>query len=186
MSRAHKMPNRLALILGLALLSAPLVAQTQAAEKVWRVGVLTAERPGALEALIDGLRELGYTEGRNLMLVHRQFSGNDQMASLARELVALHPHVIVTGHGRSARVLRAVTQTVPIVMANSGDAVAQGLVASLARPSNRSRAGTCYDTSFLSVVIWPAAAHPSVPRGAHQDGQGARAADSAVGTGAGG
>jgi putative ABC transport system substrate-binding protein len=128
------MPSRLAVMFGLALLSAPLVAQTQPAENIWRIGVLMAERPGALEALIDGLHELGYVEGRNLILIHRQFARSDQMPALARDLVSLGPHVIVAGHGRAVRALKAVTHTVPIVMANSGDAVAQGLIASLARP----------------------------------------------------
>lgn len=92
------------------------------------------ERPGALEALREGLRGAGYVQNQNLVLEHRRFSRNDQMPALAAELVRLKPDVIVAGAGRAVRVLQAVTKTIPIVMANSSDAIAQGLVASLARP----------------------------------------------------
>lgn len=128
------MRSSVALILSLVILWAPLTAEPQQAGKVWRIGVLMPERPGALEALVEGLRELNYVEGRNLILEHRVFTRNDQMPILATELVRLNPHVIVAGAGRAALALKAVTNTVPIVMANSADAVAQGLVAGLARP----------------------------------------------------
>src|SRR5262245_48947544 len=93
-----------------------------------------AERPGALEALLDGLRELNYVEGRNFVLERRLVLRPEQMPELAAELVRLNPQVIVAVTGRAALALKAATTTIPIVIAASGDAVAQGLVASLARP----------------------------------------------------
>jgi putative ABC transport system substrate-binding protein len=128
------MQGQLALMLSFAILWMLPVAEAQQAGKVWRIGVLMPERTGALEALVEGLRELDYVEGRNLVLEHRHFTRSDEMPALATELVRLNPHVIVAGAGRAALALKAVTKTVPIVMANSNDAIAQGLVASLARP----------------------------------------------------
>ncbi len=125
----------LALLFSFAIPWVPLAAEAQQTRKVWRIGVLMpAERPGTLEALFEGLRELDYVESRNLILEHRRFTRRDEMPALATELVRLNPHVIVAGAGRAALALKAVTKTVPIVMANSSDAIAQGLVASLARP----------------------------------------------------
>jgi putative ABC transport system substrate-binding protein len=121
-------------LLAAGLVGAPPLARAQPAGGVWRVGVLTPERPGALEALLAGLRELGYVEGRNVVLERRVAGKEDQFPGLAAELIRLDPHVVVAGTGRAALALKAVTTTVPIVMASSGDAVAQGLVASLARP----------------------------------------------------
>ena len=66
---------------------------------------------------------------KNLILEHRHFTRSDEMPALATELVRLHPHVIVAGAGRAALALKAVTKTVPIVMANSNDAITQGLLA---------------------------------------------------------
>jgi putative ABC transport system substrate-binding protein len=119
----------------LVLLAAPLAAEAQQTGKVWRIGLLMlGDRPGAMKALVEGLRELNYVEGRNLILEHRRAARNDQLPTLATELVRFNPHVIVAGSGRAASALKAATKTVPIVMASSGDAIAQGLVASLARP----------------------------------------------------
>jgi putative ABC transport system substrate-binding protein len=119
----------------LVLLAAPLAAEAQQTGKVWRIGLLIlGDRPGAMKALVEGLRELNYVEGRNLILEHRRAARNDQLPTLATELVRFNPHVIVAGSGRAASALKAATKTVPIVMASSGDAIAQGLVASLARP----------------------------------------------------
>ena len=127
-------PSRLAVIFGVSILGICFAADAQQTGKVWRIGVLKPERPGALEALVDGLREHGYVEGRNLVLEHRRFTKGDQVPTLAAELVQLNLDVIVSGTGRGTFGLKAATRTVPIVMANSADAVAQGLIASLARP----------------------------------------------------
>ena len=118
----------------LAIVAAPLVAQAQQAGTVWRIGVLLPERAGALEAVVAGLRDLDYVPGRNIILESRRAPTADHFPRLATELVSLQPHVIIAVSGGAARALKAATHTVPIVMASSGDAVREGLVASLARP----------------------------------------------------
>ncbi|MBK8738731.1 MAG: hypothetical protein IPM02_03910 [Betaproteobacteria bacterium] len=70
------MHNAVALLLGLAILGLPVDAESQQTAKVWRVAVLTADRPGAVEALVEGLRELHYVEGRNLVVEHSRFLRN--------------------------------------------------------------------------------------------------------------
>lgn len=124
----------MSLLLPAMVLSTPPLAQAQTSAKVWHIGVLMPERTGALEALVKGLRDLGYVEGVNLRLEHRRFSTREELSKSAKELAQIKPDVIVVGTGHATRVLKAATNTVPIVMATSGDAVAQGLVASLAQP----------------------------------------------------
>ena len=88
-----------------------------------------------LEAFRAGLRELGYVEGRNVVLEIRYADGHDdKLAGLATELVRLNPDVIVAQSGVASLAVRNKTRTIPIVMASSGDAVRQGLIKSLARP----------------------------------------------------
>src|SRR5262249_43197629 len=120
-------------VVALALFAAPLAAEAQPG-KVWRIGVLTADRPGAVEALLDGLRERNYVEGRNLVVERRRFTQRDELPTLAAELVRLNLDLLVVGHGQAALVMKATTTALPIVMAASNDAVAQGIVVSLARP----------------------------------------------------
>lgn len=122
-----------ALFLYLAIACMPDVAHAQPTA-VWRIGVLTPERTGVMEGLIEGLRELNYVEGRNIILEQRRAANDDELPRLAAELVRLKPDVIVAVTGRAALALKAATKTVPIVMATSGDAVGQGLISSLARP----------------------------------------------------
>jgi putative ABC transport system substrate-binding protein len=87
-------------------------------------------------AFLQGLRELGYVEGQNLVLARRDAEGQlDQLPALAVELVRLPVDVIVTASGVPAtRAAMQATTTIPIVMAEAGDAVGTGLVSSLARP----------------------------------------------------
>lgn len=124
----------LAFLLSIPFLWGPGTARAQNAETVWRIGVLMPDRPGALEALVEALREFKYVEGRNIVLVPRRAARPDQMPKLATELVGLKPHVIVAITGAAALALKDATKSIPIVMASSGDAVRQGLVASLSRP----------------------------------------------------
>jgi putative ABC transport system substrate-binding protein len=114
----------------------PLAARAQDG-RMRRIGVL---RPGALvDASLDafrrGLRELGYVEGRNIVLEYRVPNGKvDRLDALARELVALNVDVIVAEHSSAIQAAKQATGTIPIVMAASADPVGAGLVASLARP----------------------------------------------------
>lgn len=119
-----------------SLLVAPLHATAQSARKAARLGVLLfgGSDPN-LDALRQGLREVGYVEGGNLLVEYRSAEGNPaRLADLAAELVRLGPDVIFALGGDVAPVVKQATRTIPIVMANSADPVKAGLVASLARP----------------------------------------------------
>jgi len=130
----------LAVILTVSLILAPLAVGAQEAGKVWRIGLLSAlhpsDRPANLEALRAGLRDLGYVEGKNIVIEYRWAEGKyDRLPDLVADLVALKVDVIVTAGGTApALAAKQATTTIPIVMAGVGDAVATGLVSSLARP----------------------------------------------------
>ena len=121
----------------LSLLAAPLVAEGQAAKKVPVVGYLV-ERSGPTafdEAFRLGLRELGYSEGRSIIVEYRWADGKaERLPALAAELVRLKVDVIVTSGTPGGLAAKNATSTIPIVMASGGDFVSDGLVASFARP----------------------------------------------------
>jgi putative ABC transport system substrate-binding protein len=122
-----------------ALLSLCSTVEAQQAGKIYRVGYLTlgpsAGVQDSLEAFRQRLRELGWTEGRNLALEIRFADGQrDRLPALAGELVRLNVDAIVTITTPAAQAAKAATATIPIVMAGSAEPVALGLVASLARP----------------------------------------------------
>ena len=123
------------IILVTGLLSTPLAAGAQLAGKTPSIGIL---RPGSppdplLDAFRQGLRELGYDEGRNISIEYRWAEGREErFPDLAADLVRLKVDVIVAGAG-AAEAAKATT-TIPIVMPLSTDPVRSGLVASLARP----------------------------------------------------
>jgi len=111
-------------------------AEAQQAKKIPRIGILTA-RSGALEteAFRDGLRELGYIEGQNLVMEYRSADDRlEQLPDLAAELVRLKVDVIVTQSTPATIAAKNATKTIPIIMAGSIDPVATGVVPSLARP----------------------------------------------------
>ena len=122
------------------LLAAPLAAEAQQAAKVPRIGYLGNYPPGAFpqnhEAFLQGLRDLGYVEGRNVVIEYRDAEGKvERLPILAAELVALKVDVIVTGGGTpTALAAKQATKTIPIVFAAAIDPVADGLVTSLAQP----------------------------------------------------
>ena len=128
-------------ITGLAL-SAMLFAlsfptQAQQSGKIPRVGVLFigGRNQPHLESFKQGLKERGYTEGKNILLDYRYAEGNvDRLPSLAAELVQLKVDVIVTTSGNSARAATRVTRTIPIVLTTGADPVKSGLAESLAKP----------------------------------------------------
>src|SRR5262249_34618079 len=123
--------------LGGAAATWPLAARAQQPRKVWRLGVL---QPGAppeplLEAVRDGLRDLGYMEGRDVVLEIRWAEGKlDRLTALAAELAGLKVDVIYAFTTSPALAARRATTVVPIVFSAVGDPVGTGLVASLARP----------------------------------------------------
>jgi putative tryptophan/tyrosine transport system substrate-binding protein len=114
----------------------PLVARAQQ-PKIWRIGFLTAvpPTPAILTAFRDGLRGRGYVEGQNLSIDVRWPQGSfDQDPSVVTELVNSNVDVIVAWATPTVIAVRRATSTIPIVMANVGDPLASGLIASLARP----------------------------------------------------
>ncbi len=120
------------------LVAAPLAAEAQQAGKVPRIGFLFFGFPGPsreLDAFRQGLRELGYTEGQNIVIEYRFASGRvERLPELATELARLKPDVLVTPGTPASLVAKQATSTIPIVFAGVADAVGAGLVDNLARP----------------------------------------------------
>jgi ABC-type uncharacterized transport system substrate-binding protein len=115
------------------------LADAQQPAKVPRIGFLGATAPSVVEdrteAFRQGLRDLGYVEGRNIVIKGRYADGNsDRLPALAAELVRLKVDVIVTQGSFSTRVAQKAMRTVPIVMTASADPAVEGMIASLARP----------------------------------------------------
>ena len=110
----------------------------QGATQVRRIGVLDGGDPPTAEerqAALGPLRELGWVEGRNLVIQERYANGDDaRLPALAKELVALNVEVIVSNGTAAALAAKAATRSIPIVMFSAGDPVRSGLVESLARP----------------------------------------------------
>jgi putative ABC transport system substrate-binding protein len=121
---------------GAVLLAAPLAAEAQQAAKVARIGYLaTNPTPHLQEAFRQGLRDLGYVEGRNLVIEYRDAEGkSEQLPARAAELVALKVDVIVAAGTPAALAAKQATRTLPTVFAAVADPVTSGLVTSLARP----------------------------------------------------
>src|SRR5262249_52551289 len=122
-----------------SLLAAPLAAKAQQPAHVARIGFLAtnnvAANPHLPEAFLQGLRDLGYVEGRNVVIEYRDGEGKlERLPALAAELVALKVDVIVAPGTPQALGAKQATRTLPIVFAVAGDPVGSGLVTSLARP----------------------------------------------------
>ncbi len=117
---------------------APRAAEAQQAAKIARIGYLSvslAPNPHLPEAFRQGLRDLGYVEGRNVVIEYRSAEGIERIPALAAELVALKVDVIFVGGGtRATLAAMQATKTIPIVFTGVGDPVTSGLVTSLARP----------------------------------------------------
>jgi len=126
-------------LLGGAAAAWPLAARAQQAGKVWRIGVLSgASRETAFtnyEGFLQGMRELGYVEGRDFVMEYRFAEGQyERFPDFAAELVRLNVDVILIGATSAIRMLQRATTTIPIVLAYSTDPVGNGFVASLSRP----------------------------------------------------
>jgi putative ABC transport system substrate-binding protein len=142
-------------ILSGGLLAAPLAAEAQQPTKIARIGYLSpnlATSPHLREAFRQGLRDLGYVEGRNLVIEYRDAEGRfERIPALAAELVALKVDVIVTEGGNTAVPVAAkqATRTLPIVFASASDPVASGLVTSLARPGDNVTGLSSFTTELV-------------------------------------
>ena len=111
------------------------VAQAQQPRKIPWIGYLAGSGSGPSPVFMQGLRDLGLVEGKNIAFVFRTTEGkNERYSELAAELVRLNVDIIVVGGNTGIRAAKKATNTIPIVMLSVGDPVALGLVASLARP----------------------------------------------------
>jgi putative ABC transport system substrate-binding protein len=121
------------------LFAVAVIAEAQQPKKIPRIGFLGALSPSSISARIEafrqGLRELGYVEGKNLVIEYRWAEGKfDRVPALAAELVQLKVEVIVTAGPTDTRAAKQATVTIPIVMGFDNDPVGSGFVASLAQP----------------------------------------------------
>ena len=122
-----------------SLLATPLAARAQQALKIPKIGLLTLSTAAAatplVEAFRQGLRELGYVEGKTFALQIRYGEAKaERLRELARDLAALKMDVIVVGQDQAIAAVKREAGTIPIVMSNSSDPVGTGFVASLAHP----------------------------------------------------
>ena len=128
------MQRRTLLLGSVGLLAASFAAEAQDAAKTPRVGFL-AFGPHQLETSFNNaLRQLGWEDGRNLVIERRYTQSPDMLSKLAAELVQLAPQVIVTSNAGLASIVRRETTSIPIVVIAAGDLIAPGLAESLARP----------------------------------------------------
>ena len=138
-------------ILTLSILVAPLAAEAQPPGKVYRIGYLDTTPPltHVWDALLDGLRERGYSEGRNIVFERRFSEGNvERFPEFAAEMVRLRVDLIIAGTTPAALAAKNATQTIPIVIPTANDPVGAGLVESLARPG-----GNVTGLSSISVDL---------------------------------
>jgi putative ABC transport system substrate-binding protein len=138
------MNNRRKLIvaLGASALATPLAGFAQQATKVWRIGYLSAASSDndklRLAAFQQGLRQLGYLEGKNIVIEQRYAAGRfERLADLATELVRLQVDVLIVYGDSAIRAAREAGGAIPIVMTISADPVGEGFVDNLARPGGR-------------------------------------------------
>jgi putative ABC transport system substrate-binding protein len=144
----------LAVVVALSLFHVPLAAEAQQSGKVYRIGILfqgsppRSSGPTPVDAFRHRLRELGWIEGQNLAIESRWAEGNfARLADLAADLVERKVDVIIA-NGAAAMAAKRATSLIPIVFTVAGDAVGQGLVASLARPG-----GNVTGTSSMDVEL---------------------------------
>jgi putative ABC transport system substrate-binding protein len=150
--------RRIGLAVVLALSLAPLAIEAQQAGKVWRIGILsmapTAETP-VFDAFRKALQELGYVEGKSIVLNFRLSHGSvDRLGPLASELVGSGVDVIVADGGNAVRAAFDATKEIPIVIGTgSSDPVAQGFAKSLARPGGNVTGATTVDREVVGKQL---------------------------------
>ncbi len=149
--------RKLVIALGAGALVAPLACFAQQPDRVWRVGFLSARsRPVSLDSdeyggFPQGMRELGYVEGKNLVIDWRYAEGKyERLPELVAELVRLKVDVIVAPGSPVISAVQKASTTVPIVVVNAQDPVGSGLIKSLAHPG-----GNITGLSSLAVDIGP-------------------------------
>jgi putative ABC transport system substrate-binding protein len=155
--RSPEMPRRTftAMMAG-GLLAVPLAARAQQVGKIYRIGILesipVSQNASNLDALRRGLRDLGYVEGRNLVIEYRSADGRaERFPDLASELVRLKVDLIVTRGTPAARAAKNATGTIPVVMATMGDP--RAIVASFAHPGGNITGVTTFSTELTAKRI---------------------------------
>ena len=121
------------------LVTMPWVSRAQDAARIWRIGFLEAGAPAANQHFLDafkrGLREQGYVEGQNVVVVERWADGNvERFPVLLDELVQAKVDIIVVASTPGAVAAKAAVKTIPVIFVGAGDPVGVGIVASLGRP----------------------------------------------------
>jgi len=150
------MRRRAVLAGGIGLLVAHGLGHGQPVGKVYRIGILeaipAAQNAANLDALRKGLRDLGYVEGRNLVIEYRSADGRaERFPDLASELVRLGVDLIVTRGTPAARAAKNATETIPTIMATMGDP--RAIVASFARPGGNITGVTTFSTELTAKRI---------------------------------
>ena len=162
------MMNRRTFIVRVAagLLAVPFAAGAQQAARLPRVGVLYPFKAGGgAEALRQGLRDLGYVEGRTAVIEWRWWEGKvERLHDAAAEMVRLNPDVIVVGGSEATKAMKEATRSIPIVFSGPSYPVEEGLVQSFARPAatspgSPSRSPTMWRSSFS--FCWMSPRHSS-------------------------
>jgi putative tryptophan/tyrosine transport system substrate-binding protein len=137
------------LLIVLVTVAQGIVADAQQPKKVPRIGFLSSTSASTVahnfEAFREGLRELGYIDGKNITIEYRWAEGKlERLPELAAGLVSLRVDLIVVASGQAARAAKQATTTIPIVLTLVGDAVAMGLIDSLAQPGGNITGVTIY------------------------------------------
>jgi putative ABC transport system substrate-binding protein len=142
-------------LLGGAAAAWPLAARAQHSERIRRIGVLQGlaandpEGQDRFDALLLTLQQFGWTDGRNIQIVHRFTDGDaDRARTYAAELVALAPDLILTSGASTLGVMLQVSRAVPVVFVGAADPVGAGFVESLGRPGGNATGFTSYEYSM--------------------------------------
>src|SRR5262245_14500615 len=146
------------LALSALLLALYVCADAQEAAKVWRIGVLVSSSASLNasrdDALRQGLREIGYVEGKNIIIEYRYAEGKlDRLSKLAADLVRSQPDVILVGGTRVAVAAKQATSVIPIVVTGAGDLVAAGVVQSLSLPGGNVTGVSRLSPEFLGTRV---------------------------------
>jgi putative tryptophan/tyrosine transport system substrate-binding protein len=147
--------RKLVALLGSTAAAWPLRARAQQQERMRRIGVLQGlaandpEGQARFEAFLQALQQLGWTDGRNIQIVHRLTDGEtDRARAYAAELVALAPDLVLTSGASTVGTMLQVSRTVPVVFVGVADPVGAGFVDSLARPGGNATGFTSYEYSM--------------------------------------
>jgi putative ABC transport system substrate-binding protein len=151
----RSMNNRRGLLvaLGAGVLASPIILLAQQRDKVYRIGVLRSDTPAAakpqMDAFMQGLRELGYVENKNVVFERRYAEGMfDRLPAMAAELVQQKVDLIFVNNTPPALAAKQATATIPIVFAAVGSPIENGVVASLARPG-----GNITGTTNIATIL---------------------------------